>query len=50
MNFLKRIITRFRSAITGRYVSKQYAEEHPHTTIKEKRELKCKHNCEEHKD
>ena len=34
-----RIITRFRSAITGRFVSKQYAEENPETTVKENRKI-----------
>jgi hypothetical protein len=27
----------FRSAITGKFVSREYAEEHPETTVKEKR-------------
>lgn len=26
---------RFRSAITGRFVSREYAEEHPETTVAE---------------
>ena len=34
-----RIITRFRSAITGRFVSKQYADENPDTTVKENRKI-----------
>jgi hypothetical protein len=29
--------TFYRSAITGRYVTKQYAKKHPRTTIKETR-------------
>jgi hypothetical protein len=29
-------IERYRSAITGRYVSKAYAAAHPKTTVKEK--------------
>lgn len=31
-------LRRWRSAITGRFVSKQYAEEHPETTVAERRE------------
>lgn len=34
---LKRIWTAFRSAITGRFVTKKYADEHPDTTVAEKR-------------
>lgn len=34
-----RIITIFRSAITGRFVSKKYAEENPDTTVKENRKV-----------
>lgn len=30
------ILYRYRSAITGKYVSKAYAEKHPDTTIREK--------------
>ncbi len=29
-------MTRYRSAITGRYVSKEYAEANPSTTVSEK--------------
>lgn len=44
-----KIIVRFRDAVTGRFVSKKYAEENPSTTVKEKRKVlnKKKH---EHKD
>lgn len=38
-NLLVRVITRFRSAITGRFVSKQYADENPDTTVKENRKI-----------
>jgi hypothetical protein len=34
---LKRLIHRFRDAITGRYVTEEYAEQHPDTTVKETR-------------
>lgn len=33
---IRRIIERFRSAITGRYVTKHYAQQHPDTTIRER--------------
>lgn len=36
---IKRIITIFRDAITGRFVSKDYAKENPSTTVKEKRKV-----------
>ena len=36
---LKRIIIRYRDAITGKFVTKQYAEENPSTTVKEKRKV-----------
>lgn len=29
------LIIRYRSAITGRYVSKAYADQHPETTVRE---------------
>lgn len=38
-NIFVRMITRFRSAITGRFVSKQYADENPDTTVKENRKI-----------
>lgn len=34
-----KVIIRFRDAITGRFVSKKYAEENPSTTVKEKRKV-----------
>ena len=37
-NIIKTII-RYRDAITGKFVSKKYAEENPSTTIKEKRKI-----------
>ena len=37
MNLLTRIWRRFRSAITGRFVSKSYAKANPDTTVEEKR-------------
>lgn len=39
---IQRIIIRFRDAITGRFVSKKYAEENPSTTVKEKRKVLAK--------
>jgi hypothetical protein len=33
---LKQLVTLFRSAITGRFVSKRYAAKHPDTTVREK--------------
>lgn len=36
MNLLRRFWRRFRSAITGRFVSRTYAETHPETTVAEK--------------
>lgn len=35
MSALRNILRRFRSAITGRFVSRAYAEEHPDTTVAE---------------
>lgn len=35
IGLIRRIIYRWRSAITGRYVTKAYAEQHPDTTIRE---------------
>lgn len=35
MSRLRRVLLRFRSAITGRFVSRRYAEEHPDTTVAE---------------
>lgn len=35
---LKRLWNRWRSAITGRFVSKDYAAKHPDTTIRERGE------------
>ena len=42
-----RIITIFRSAITGRFVSKKYAEENPDTTVKENRKVVKKSKVKE---
>lgn len=36
MNILKRILYRFRSAITGRWITKAEAERNPDTTIRER--------------
>lgn len=33
---MKTTSSSFRSAKTGRYVSKEYAHKHPHTTVKER--------------
>lgn len=33
---IKRVLRRFRSAVTGRYVSERYADEHPRTTVRER--------------
>lgn len=35
MSIFRRVWRRFRSAITGRFVSADYAEEHPETTVRE---------------
>lgn len=35
MNLVKRLRRIFRSAIDGRFVSKQYAKENPATTVEE---------------
>lgn len=35
MNPIRKAWHRFRSAITGRYVTKRYAAEHPDTTVAE---------------
>jgi hypothetical protein len=35
MSALRRVLRRFRSAITGRFVTRSYAEEHPDTTVGE---------------
>lgn len=32
----------FRSAVTGKFVSKRFAEENPTTTVREERTVKCK--------
>ncbi|MGB3452946.1 MAG: hypothetical protein WBA59_03870 [Moheibacter sp.] len=32
--------TFYRSAVTGKFVSKEYADQHPETTTKETREVK----------
>jgi hypothetical protein len=32
---LRRALRRFRSAVTGRFVSRAYAEDHPETTVAE---------------
>ena len=36
MNLFKRIFYRFRSSITGLFVTKDYAEKHPDTTVRER--------------
>ena len=36
MGIIRRLLRRFRDAITGRFVSKAYAEQHPDTTVGEK--------------
>lgn len=36
---IQRIMIIFRDAITGRFVTKKYAEENPSTTVKEKRKV-----------
>lgn len=33
---IRKWIVRFRSAVTGRYVTKDYAEKHPAETVREK--------------
>ena len=33
---LKRLVSRFRSAVSGRFVTEGYARRHPETTVKEK--------------
>jgi hypothetical protein len=33
---LLKLLRRFRSAITGRFVSRDYAEKHPETTVSER--------------
>ena len=35
-------ITKFRSAVTGKFVTKDYAEQHPETTIAESRRRKIR--------
>lgn len=35
MPSLRAALRRFRSAITGRFVSRRYAEDHPDTTVSE---------------
>ena len=42
MNIVKKWWYRFRSAITGRFVKKEYAEKNPDTTVSEKYKLKRK--------
>lgn len=37
--FIERVITIFRDAITGKFVSKDYAKSNPTTTTKEKRKV-----------
>jgi hypothetical protein len=34
----------YRSAVDGRFVTKEFVEKHPDTTVKEKREVKSKKN------
>ena len=36
MKLIHRIVRIFRSAITGKFVSREYAEAHPETTVAEK--------------
>lgn len=35
MNIIRRLWRRFRSAVTGRFVSKEYADANPATTVAE---------------
>ena len=44
---LKRIIIRYRDAITGKFVTKHYAEDNPATTVKEKRKVDVKEPVKE---
>lgn len=37
MNIIRRLWRRFRSAVTGRFVTEEYAKTHKDTTIEEKR-------------
>lgn len=37
MSILRRIWRRFRSAVTGRYVTKDYAKANPDTTVEERK-------------
>ena len=39
MNILRRIRRWWRSSITGRFVSRSFAEQNPSTTIEQKKEL-----------
>ena len=43
---LKRIIIRYIDAITGKFVTKQYAEDNPATTVKERRKVDVKEPVE----
>ena len=36
LRFLRKAFSRFRSAITGRFVSRGYAKEHPDTTFEDR--------------
>lgn len=36
MSLIRRIWRRFRSAVTGRFVSRNYAEQHPAETVSER--------------
>ena len=31
-----KVVAKYRSAVTGKYVSKKYADNHPNTTVKER--------------
>lgn len=35
MSALRNALRRFRSAVTGRFVTRRYAEEHPDSTVSE---------------
>lgn len=36
MGVVRKLWRRFRSAITGRFVTREYAEQHPETTVVER--------------
>jgi hypothetical protein len=39
---IKKTLTHNRSAVTGKYVSEEYAKKHPKTTVEEKDKVKRK--------